>query len=456
MTALSNTRLNTITRDFDWRDMDYEVQTVAALSEVSGQYGVTLQDHLHNVTVGRKRTSGLAISSISNPAGTTFRYNFSGSPDLSTVVVGDYLHVKSATTAANNGRFLITGVSDGSDYIEVTNASGVVQAGAAGECAVSYDVRTQSSLDDAPTAGQFNADTRYGTGRVVHPSGDSGIDFVYQYEGAGSISSISRMESIASEAAESTSVSAGRPYGMVLSNNGTDPTNDIDISAGRRVSNAGTAILEVVTALTKRLDATYSSGTGNGMRSSSLSWADGSWHIFVVKIGATTDYIADTDPDCANGIIDHGVEEYKRIGGIIRSGGSILAFDQFGDEFILATAVADIAANNPGTSAVTRTMTVLNGVQVYAIMDVGLNNAGAGGTTYGLITGLDESDVAASATRNNMGGQNASAGFSSRSGSRMTVRTNTSGQVRSRISYSDADVTLYMTAIGWHDVGVTQ
>jgi len=186
MTALSNTRVNTISGEFDWRDMDYEVETCAEFDEVSGQFGVKVQDHVHNTTVGRLRVQSLTVSSITRPGGNTTRFNFSGSPDLSTVVVGDFLHRKSCTNALNNGRDVITAVSDGSDYIEITDADGVAQAGVAGECAVSYDVHTQCALDDDPAVGEFNADTRRGTGRIVLHSDEDTNVFVIQYQGGGS------------------------------------------------------------------------------------------------------------------------------------------------------------------------------------------------------------------------------------------------------------------------------
>jgi len=65
----------------------------------------------------------LTTSDIEWQSGTTVRYTFSGSPDLSAVTTSDYLVHSTATNDSNNGRFVITTVNDGSDYIEVTNAN---------------------------------------------------------------------------------------------------------------------------------------------------------------------------------------------------------------------------------------------------------------------------------------------------------------------------------------------
>lgn len=68
---------------------------------------------------------------ITNPAGTTFRYTFDSTgtdPSLSLAnnPIGSLIQFKAQNfTAANNGFFVITGA--GSNYVEVTNASGVAE-----------------------------------------------------------------------------------------------------------------------------------------------------------------------------------------------------------------------------------------------------------------------------------------------------------------------------------------
>jgi len=63
----------------------------------------------------------LDVNNITWQSGNTIRYTFSGSPDLSGVANGDVLIVTGATNPSNNGTFLITAVSDPSDYVDVTN-----------------------------------------------------------------------------------------------------------------------------------------------------------------------------------------------------------------------------------------------------------------------------------------------------------------------------------------------
>ncbi len=69
---------------------------------------------------------------ITNPAGTTFRYTYDGNGtdpviNSGTVPIGSYVDVQANGFAAGNkGAFVTTGV--GSNYFEVTNASGVVES----------------------------------------------------------------------------------------------------------------------------------------------------------------------------------------------------------------------------------------------------------------------------------------------------------------------------------------
>lgn len=66
--------------------------------------------------------STLTVTDIEWQSGTTVRISFSGSPDLSSVTTDDYFVISTATNDTNNGRFLITAVNDGSDYVEIDNS----------------------------------------------------------------------------------------------------------------------------------------------------------------------------------------------------------------------------------------------------------------------------------------------------------------------------------------------
>lgn len=65
----------------------------------------------------------LDIDTITWQSGTTVRVAFNGSPDLSSVTTDHWLIVTGSTNSSNNGAFKISAVNDGSDYVDITNAS---------------------------------------------------------------------------------------------------------------------------------------------------------------------------------------------------------------------------------------------------------------------------------------------------------------------------------------------
>lgn len=75
--------------------------------------------------------------------------------------------------------------------------------------------------------------------------------------------------------------------GLVVANNADDLDHDIDISAGQFGS------VKLASGLTKRLDATFASGTGNGGMVGSLP-SSGVVYVFLIKNGASVDVYAET------------------------------------------------------------------------------------------------------------------------------------------------------------------
>jgi hypothetical protein len=141
---------------------------------------------------------------------------------------------------------------------------------------------------------------------------------------------------------------------------------------------------------------------------------------------------------------------FRRIGSIIRSGATILAFYQDGDRFTFLVPVADISASNPGTSAVTRALSVPIGIIVDAdiVANIQVNSAAAANSA-GLITSLTQTDTAPTTTGAfTVVGNKVANGFSS---APVRVKTNAGGQIRSRLSASDTNTALYIMTNGWWD-----
>ena len=109
-----------------------------------------------------------------------------------------------------------------------------------------------------------------------------------------------------------------------------------------------------------------------------------------------------------------------------------------------------LGSGNPGTSAITSTLTVPPALRVWAIVDAILNDTDQSAACYMLVTSLDQTDTAPSATAYTVGGGNTPNALVANA-SRIRVRTNTSGQVRYRLSFSDASITARLQTVGFVD-----
>lgn len=239
----------------------------------------------------------------------------------------------------------------------------------------------------------------------------------------------------------------GHLFGLTLSNNAGDATNDIDFAAGTARDSTSTADM-VATAMTKQLDVSWAAGTAAGGRMSAAAIANTTYHCFVIKnpTSGLVDFGFDTSATAPT--LPTGYTKFRRIGSIVRTGGAIKAFKQDGDRFRwTAASVQDVAATAPGTSAVTRTLTVPLGIVVQADIAVDIANV-TSAQIFGLLTALDETDRAASTTDANCGAGN---GTGRHFQAVMLVKTDTSAQIRSRLSASGASDVLNIYTFGWID-----
>jgi len=248
---------------------------------------------------------------------------------------------------------------------------------------------------------------------------------------------------------------AGLLWGCGTANNTTDATNDIDFSTGTVVSSDNDS-RATCPAYTKRLDANWAAGTNQGMRYSGAAITNTTYHLYAVwqPGGASPDYYADPSASAAT-VLSHlqaesggsAYTEVRRIASIVRTGGAIKAYTQVGDLFTWAVIVSDVSTANPGTSAVTATLTVPTGITVLANCTFGLYDSTPTTANYGLITALTQTDTAPGFSAFNV--------FTDSSEQTNTTTigtvTNTSGQVRYRLAASNADIAAIIQTIGWSD-----
>lgn len=260
--------------------------------------------------------------------------------------------------------------------------------------------------------------------------------------------------------AASVGLPPGFLFGCTISNNAGDAVNDLDITSGSCRDSTNTVNITCAAMTGKQLDVGWAPGSAAGLRNSGAAITNTTYHIYAVsKADGTQDYYAHTSTTVATVITalqaEAGGASYlyaRRIGSIIRAGGTILGFKQSGDLFRLNDAPAlDFTTANPGTSAVTWTIGGCpTGIVVEALVRFGYNN----NNTYAavVLSPLDSTDQAPSNTATPLG---SGAHYGVASANTMIlweqVKTNTSAQIRYRVSFSSASTTAYGVGYGWRD-----
>jgi hypothetical protein len=235
--------------------------------------------------------------------------------------------------------------------------------------------------------------------------------------------------------------------GLKLSNNGTDPTNDIDIAAGQAMDSTN-AIMITGAAIIKRLDAGWAVGTNAGGLDTGAI-ANATYHVWLIKRSDTGVVDALFSTSASAPTMPANYDYKRRIGSIVRAAAAIKLFVQDGDDFQWLVPVADVGANNPGTGAVTRTLTLPTGIRVKAKISVLAYAVLAGSATNGVfISDLSITDSAPSGYIQSVYVGSAAA---ESIGLLTECYTNTSAQVRSRLEASNANTWLYIGTQGWTD-----
>lgn len=279
---------------------------------------------------------------------------------------------------------------------------------------------------------------------------DSAADYVVTYDASASAVKKVLLQTIPSR------LPRGYIDGCIISN-GTDATNDINIAAGVCRDSTNTVDITVAAMTGKQLDANWAAGGSAGMRNSAVGIADTTYHIYAVATAAgTQDIYAHTSTTVATVLAalqaESGGSSYiyaRRIGSIIRASSTILAFTQNHDEFILTSPPLDVEATNPGTSAVLRTMSVPSGIKVKWQGQANWN--GVTNLAYIYLSSPDQTDSAAvgGAAPLNNGGTTVSPSLLIATPN--SVWSNTSAQIRSRVSASGASDVLRIVTNGWTD-----
>lgn len=237
----------------------------------------------------------------------------------------------------------------------------------------------------------------------------------------------------------------GMLNGLTLSNNVTTPNTHLDIAAGRAGSNSGELII-LASTLTKRIDATWASGNGNGGLDTGSRAINTWYHVYLISNGTLVDVLFSLSATAPT--MPSGYTELRRIGSIrtdSTGSGNITAFTQIGDEFYWATPSTDY---NGGGSATAQLVTVFTPLGISTVaMIIGSSSNTDGGNVYRYISTPLKPAVAPPTYYNAGSGRSNLAIDISFS---MRVRTNTSSQIREQTSPVSAG-NLRIQTEGWMD-----
>ena len=130
----------------------------------------------------------------------------------------------------------------------------------------------------------------------------------------------------------------GLKQGVILSNNVADAVNDIDISVGWAASDVSPYyVMSLTSGITKRLDAAWSVGSGNGGLDTGSVSANATYHIWLIQRSDTGVVDVLFSLSATAPTMPANYDRKRRIGSVIRSVGTILAFVQVSvNKFVLA------------------------------------------------------------------------------------------------------------------------
>ena len=238
---------------------------------------------------------------------------------------------------------------------------------------------------------------------------------------------------------------------IYLSNNTTDATNDIDVSAGWFNFDDGSGQAYYAGG-TGQLDVLFSAG-GNGMLDTGTI-ANTTYHIFLIHNPTTLVSKLLASTNVSSPTLPSGYTKKVRIGSIIRASSAILPFRQSDKQFFWTGAkITDKAVGSIPTTSTIQTLTVPTGIAVDAISIFGLYYTSGSTKTFVVAREPSEADTVPSITNFDTFGY-ASSVYTSEHSTILTTRTNTSSQIAIRGNQTGVH-TLNILAKGYIDYQLT-
>lgn len=268
---------------------------------------------------------------------------------------------------------------------------------------------------------------------------------------SGTAANVTGIVAVANGGTGQTTLAFLRNYlaGLDMSTAGSSAT--FSVAAGVAADSANAFIMQL--AATSKTTSSWAVGSASGGLDTGAI-ANNTWyHVYVIRRPDTgvVDVVFSTNASVPT--LPANYTQYRRIGSL-RTNGSAqwTKFHQFGSVFYLDAAVESLNTANPGSAAISVTMFTPLGVVVKAkatLRGILLSTTGITLSNMSL-TPLSVADVLpadeAQVVLNSLAPT-----FSNFASDQVEVLTNTSSQIRSRVSNSDAGVTIIVDTVGWTD-----
>lgn len=247
--------------------------------------------------------------------------------------------------------------------------------------------------------------------------------------------------------------------GLKLSRDAGDTDHDINILPGECRDSTNKHDIVLTSEITKMLGPSSAdwvvgddAGGLDGTESSAGTPDASTWyHLHLIRRNDTGVVDALASESATSPSLPTGYDVFRRIGSVLMdSSANILAFVQDGDYFRHVTKLMQSGSANPGTNAVTQVVDTPLGLSVIAQLFAKIHSVTTG-TSILYASALDETDSAPSETAAPLGyspgtgtGLNSAEGYNE-------IRTNTSSQIRTRLSASGANDIVRIVTLGWID-----
>lgn len=226
-----------------------------------------------------------------------------------------------------------------------------------------------------------------------------------------------------------------------IANNAADAANDIDIAAGACLADEG-ATIALAAAISKRLDAAWSPGSGQGGLDAGSKAASSWYSVWLIgKADGSADALFSLEATAP--AMPSGYGAKRRIGWVLTdAGGSILAFRQAGDRFFWKAPRQDAAGVTLSATAGLLTLSVppASLARVTALV------SHASAVRYVLFSSPDDPDIAASASIHNARCLTNGVGQTTA----LEIPTDASSRIRHRADAVSTTLAELMT-LGWID-----